>query len=49
MKKNPYLWELSRIPRHGGGKLDTFSGCSKLNYITNLMARQGEYLPMGGE
>ena len=30
-------WELDRTPRHGGGKLDTFSGSSKLDYITNLM------------
>ena len=31
--------ELDRTPRQGGGKLDTLSGSSELDYITNLMIR----------
>ena len=42
-QNSPNPWELDRTPRHGGGKLDTFSESSKLDYITNLMTRPRDF------
>ena len=47
-EKNPNSRELDRTPRHGGGgKFDTLSGSSKLNYLTNLIL-DTTYLPWVG-
>ena len=35
-EKNPNPRELDRTSRHAGGKLDTFSRISKLNYINTF-------------
>ena len=34
---------LDRAPKPSGGKLDTSSGISKLNYITNMMAHPRDF------
>ena len=42
-QNNPNPRELDGAPRHGIGKLDTFSKSSKLNYLTNLMAHPRDF------
>ena len=41
--KASHQWKLDRTPKNRVGKLDTFSGSSKLDFITNLMAQSRDF------